>query len=168
MMRSQVTSKPLTGRAVSAAVVAFFVLVIGVNAVFVTFAISTNTGVVANEPYRKGLKYNERIAADERQAELGWVVDVTLDEGEGRLVATLSDRDGKAVPGLSGIAKIGRSVTDRDDVAALLKETEPGRYEATDLHLKSGSYIANLELSDPKHSELGIVYRYRRRLWLKL
>ena len=35
-------------------------------------ALSTHTGLVANEPYRKGLHYNERIEADERQARLGW------------------------------------------------------------------------------------------------
>ena len=42
-------------------------------------AMSTHTGLVANEPYRKGLHYNDRIDADARQARLGWVdtLDVT-------------------------------------------------------------------------------------------
>ena len=54
---------------------AFFAAVFVVNGAMIYSAVSTYTGLVANEPYRKGLHYNERIAADERQARLGWTDD---------------------------------------------------------------------------------------------
>ncbi len=52
--------------------IAFFGVIFAVNGYFLYSALSTHTGVVAIEPYRKGLAYNERIAADERQKALGW------------------------------------------------------------------------------------------------
>ena len=62
----------LQGRQVLACSLAFFAAVFIVNGAMIYSALSTHTGLVANEPYRKGLHYNERIAADERQAHLGW------------------------------------------------------------------------------------------------
>ena len=46
----------------------FFGVVFVVNGAMIYSAVSTHSGLVANEPYRKGLHYNERIDADERQA----------------------------------------------------------------------------------------------------
>ena len=54
----------------------FFAVIFAVNGAMIYSAIVTHTGIVSNEPYRKGLHYNERIAADERQSALGWTDDV--------------------------------------------------------------------------------------------
>ena len=62
----------LRGRHVLWAFLGFFATVFVVNGAMIYSAVSTHSGLVANEPYRKGLHYNERIAADERQARLGW------------------------------------------------------------------------------------------------
>ena len=62
----------LRGRHVLVVFLGFFAAVFLVNGAMIYSAVSTHTGLVANEPYRKGLHYNERIAADERQARLGW------------------------------------------------------------------------------------------------
>jgi nitrogen fixation protein FixH len=161
------SSRPLTGRAVLLAIVCFFATIFAVNGVFLFLALSTNTGIVAVEPYRKGLKYNERVAADERQAALGWNSNISINAGNGMLVAAISDRDGNAVNELVATAKFGRAVTDREDVTLSLIETAPGRYEAKlPLH-ESGGYIANLEVTVPSAAAQGVVYRARRRLWFK-
>ncbi len=161
------TARPLTGRTVLIAILGFFAVIVAVNGVFLSLALSTNTGIVAVEPYRKGLKYNERISADERQTALGWKSDISIDASEGTLVAILSDRDGNALKGLIATVKVGRAASDRDDVLAILTETEPGRYEAMlPLH-KLGGYVANLEVFDPNAATQDIVYRARRRIWLK-
>ena len=56
---------------------------------------------VANEPYRKGLHYNERIAADARQAALGWTE--TVDVGrDGRVQSQRRGPGGAAVRGIGG------------------------------------------------------------------
>ena len=139
----------LTGRKVLAALIGFFAVVFAVNGIFLALALSTNTGVVSNEPYRKGLKYNEQIAADTRQSELGWTSEITLNTRDGKVVALIKDRDGAVLAGLRAIATIGLAATDREDVAATLTETAPGHYEASFPNLKAGGYIANLEVSNP-------------------
>ncbi|MFX8903205.1 FixH family protein, partial [Acinetobacter baumannii] len=62
----------LKGSHVLAVFLAVFGIVFVVNGSMIYNAVTTNAGLVANEPYRKGLHYNERIAADERQAQLHW------------------------------------------------------------------------------------------------
>jgi len=65
----------LRGRHVLFAFLGFFGVIFAVNGVFLYAALSTHTGVVANEPYRKGLNYNQRIAAFQAQEQLGWAED---------------------------------------------------------------------------------------------
>jgi nitrogen fixation protein FixH len=160
-------ANPLTGRTVLVVIVCFFVVVFAVNGVFLFLALSTNTGVVAVEPYRKGLKYNDRVAAEQRQRDLGWTSDILIAADETTLVATIRDRDGNGVHGLTAAAKIGRAATDREDVEAKLIETTPGRYEAKLLLSGTGSYVANLEVMDPSTAAPAVAYRARRRIWLK-
>ncbi|MBI5104899.1 MAG: FixH family protein, partial [Solirubrobacterales bacterium] len=62
----------ITGKHVLLGMLAFFGLIIAVNIVMMRLALSTHTGVVAENTYRKGVKYNEEIAASERMALLGW------------------------------------------------------------------------------------------------
>jgi nitrogen fixation protein FixH len=165
-MDASTSMRPITGRMVLFTLIGFFAIVMAVNAVFVDLALSTNTGIVANEPYRKGLKYNERISADERQSELGWKSEVSINPGNKTLVAALSDRDGKALSGLKATAKVGRAATDREDMVANLTETEPGRYEVALPHLESGGYVANIDVFEQADGSQDPVYRVRRRLWL--
>ncbi len=92
-------------------------------------ALSTHTGLVANEPYRKGLHYNERIAADARQAQLGWVE--TLEVTPGRARQPGAGRAGRPpVRSLKIEGVLGRPSTNRHDIRLALAEQAPGRYEA--------------------------------------
>lgn len=163
MNLSAVRGRELTGRHVLVVFVAFFGLVFGVNAYFVRVALSTHTGVVANEPYRKGLTYNERIVADERQSGLGWKSDIALGTEGSPLAITLADATGIPVRGLSVSATVGRPATTGADVTLTLSETAPGTYSADLKGLAVGAYIANFEAGDGSR----ILYRARKRLWLK-
>ncbi len=156
----------VTGRFVLLCLIGFFAVVFAVNGAMLSFALSTNSGGVSQEPYRKGLKYNERIAADEQQALLGWKSDISLDGKSKRLTVILTDHDGKPVEGKAASANVGLAVTDRDDVTAELKETSPGRYEADLKVADAGNFIADLEVKDVKDGSQGVVYRARRRLWV--
>ena len=160
-------SKPLTGKAVFLGMIGFFAVVLAVNGIFLGLALSTDTGIVANEPYRKGLKYNERIAADERQLALGWTSAISFDAGSGKLVTVFKDGNGTALTGLSAKVLVGRAATNREDAVANLIEVSPGRYEADVTLHEFGGYVANLEVSDPSMPPGVVVYRARRRLWLK-
>ncbi len=86
MVQSMDRNRVLTGRHVALTFAGFFGVVFAVNIYFVTVALSTHTGVVANEPYRKGLKYNERIAASEQQESLGWKDETVLSPGRPSLI----------------------------------------------------------------------------------
>lgn len=143
----------------------FFGTVFLVNGSMIYKAISTNAGLVANEPYRKGLHYNDRIAASERQALLNWTEGATLAR-DGRLVVTLEVESGKPVTGLKVDAVIGRPSTNRADKAVELKEETPGHYVANAGALEPGAWLVSLEARvDPKAEDP--IYRARRRMWLK-
>jgi len=152
------------GRHVLGVFLAFFGTVFAVNGAMIYSAVSTHTGLVANEPYRKGLAYNERIGADERQARLGWTE--TLEVGrDGHVTLALAERDGRAVRGLKVEGVLGRPATNRYDAKLALTETAPGRYEARAAAVAEGSWLIALEARAQVGAEP--IYRTRRRVWLK-
>lgn len=59
--------KDHTGRIVLWALLAFFGVLASVNAFFVYTAVTTNTGVVTENAYEKGLRYNEILKEARRR-----------------------------------------------------------------------------------------------------
>jgi nitrogen fixation protein FixH len=140
-------------------------VVFAVNGYFLFAALSTHSGVIANEPYRKGLDYNARIAADERQAELGWRDSVSVTKG-GSVSVTMHDRAAEPLSGLVISGFIGRPSTVQHDHAFRLTEQERGRYAANVGALESGNWIIAIEVR-ASGDDAEPAYRARRRLWLK-
>lgn len=162
----------VSGRHVLVAILAFFGVVFGVNGVLLWQAIATHSGLVANEPYRKGLNYNDRIAADERQQALGWSASLRVEDG-GTIVVSMMDRAEKPVVGLDITGTFGRPTTVRDDRRSRFVERAPGLYVAT-ADLTAGAWLLTLEVWPQASRELprgegadGPIYRMKRRLWLK-
>jgi nitrogen fixation protein FixH len=154
----------LSGRHVLIGFLVFFGIIFLVNGTLIYAALSTHTGVVANEPYRKGLAYNQRIAADERQARLGWNETLELSQN-GRVTLLLMESDGRAVKGLKIKGILGRPATNRQDIKLALAETSPGHYEAQTFPMAQGSWLITVEARLDGNVEP--IYRTRRRLWLK-
>ena len=154
----------LRGRHVLGAFLGFFATVLIVNGVMIYWAVSTHSGLVANEPYRKGLHYNERIASDERQARLGWSDTVAVSR-DGRVRMLLSEADGRAVHGMKITGVLGRPSTNHHDITLTLVEASPGHYAARTAALAEGNWLLSLEAR--AHDAADPVYRMRRRLWLK-
>jgi nitrogen fixation protein FixH len=140
----------------------FFAAVFIMNGALIYAAITTHAGLVANEPYRKGLHYNERIAADERQARLGWT-DTLEATRNGGLTLVLKDSGGQPVTSLQVEIVLGRPTTNRQDRRIALSEIAPGRYTAQTGPLAPGSWLIALEARADAGEP---VYRKRRRLWL--
>lgn len=135
------------------------------NGYFLAAALTTHTGVVANEPYRKGLAYNSRIAAQDRQTGLGWT-DALSTTREGAVAVQLADRDGGAVTGLTIAGTIGRpSMAGRDRELRFL-ETSSGSYLANVGSLEAGAWIITIDVRAATR-DAEPVYRMRRRQWLK-
>jgi nitrogen fixation protein FixH len=155
-------SDTITGRHVLGTFLAFFAAIFFMNGALIYLAVATNSGLVANEPYRKGLAYNERIAADERQAALGWTDKLEVARN-GAVALILKDSVGQPVSGLKVEAVLGRPATNREDIRVALSEVAPGVYEAEAAPLAPGAWLVALEARADAGAQP--VYRKRRRLW---
>ena len=154
----------MQGRHVLWLFLGFFATVFIVNGAMIYSAVTTHSGLVANEPYRKGLHYNERITADERQARLGWTG--TLEVGrDGRVRLALTEADGRPVRAMKIAGMLGRPATHRHDMALNLVEVSAGQYEARISALSEGNWLVSLEAR--VHDTADPIYRMRRRVWLK-
>ena len=156
---------PLTGWHVLAILMVFFGIVFTVNGMMAYSALSTYSGDVAMEPYRKGLAYNRRIAADEKQQARQWheMLDLTAD---GHVQVAVIDHNGAPVTGMNMSAELGRGASDRFDHTLKLREIEPGKYAADGGKLETGSWIVSIAGKSTDGDDQTI-YRLRRRLWLK-
>ncbi len=164
-MMAQTQVGGLKGKHVLIAFLGFFGVIFAVNGVFLYSAISTYTGVVAQEPYRKGLQYNDRIAAGARQAELGWTE--TIEVNSDAVILRLTDRAGKPVSGLRIEGVLGRPSTNPHDIALSFSEIDTGRYAVDVGAIEPGSWMVNIEAAWPRSESREPVYRARKRLWLK-
>ena len=111
---------------VAAGVVAFFVLVIGVDTAFLTLAYRTHPGQVATRPYEAGLIYNVELDRLRAQEALGWRA--AAEARPDGVMVLLQDRDGKPLSGLTVKATLQRPATEQGRSVLTLTETAPGRY----------------------------------------
>lgn len=92
----------VTGRMVLLTFIGFFAVVASVNAVMVTSAVRTFSGVETENAYKAGLAFNESIAAAGAQDALGWRVEIarrTPDSTD--FTVTVRDKLGRPVTGAS-------------------------------------------------------------------
>jgi nitrogen fixation protein FixH len=127
---------------VAAGVVAFFVVVIGVDGAFLTLAYRTHPGQVAARPYEAGLIYNAELERQRAQEALGWRA--AVEARPDGVVALLQDRDGKPLSGLRVTATLLRPATEQGRTTVTLVETGPGQYAGTQRGL-SGAWDARVE-----------------------
>lgn len=103
--------------------VLFFAVISAVMATMVTLAVRTQSGIVTDHPYEKGLAYNRVIASAERQAALGWKGTAThtpTGERTGRLTFRLRDKAGAPVHVESVAVRIVRPTQAGHDFRATL------------------------------------------------
>lgn len=100
--------------------VAFFLVLAVVDGAMVTLAVRTQTGVVTDHPYEKGLAYNRIVSAAEKQQLLGWKSDMTYEKKT--LIFTLLDAKGILVKPEKATAKIIRPTQDGMDFSVQLKD----------------------------------------------
>lgn len=160
----------LTGRHVLIAIVGFFAIVFSVNGVLLYQALSTHSGVIANEPYRKGLNYNSRISASELQQALGWQDTVTVDAG-GLISLQVVDARSAPVAGLVLTGVLGRPSTTRHDRKVVFRETAAGHYVSDIKVTDGGSWLLALEAlrtsEGAAQADAEPIYRMKKRLWQK-
>ena len=90
--------KPFTGRHAAMILIAFFGVVISINMVMASFALSTFGGTVVDNSYVASQHYNKWLARADAQDRLGWDKSIAVDEG--RHVRLTVRKDGAPVEGL--------------------------------------------------------------------
>lgn len=154
----------LTGGHVLGALLAFFGLMAVANAFFVYYAVGTFNGFEANDAYRRGLAYNERIAAAEDQASRGWTANAKYEVGSGQLSIDLSQPGGVPVAGLTARGRVVRPATDREDRVLELSETQSGSYVAA-IRLAPGQWVVFADLYGTAQDGEPL-FRVKQRLWV--
>ncbi|MGE0627398.1 MAG: FixH family protein [Hyphomicrobiaceae bacterium] len=157
---------PVEGRHVLAIIIAFFAVVFAVNGSFLYMALATYSGLVADEPYVKGLHYNDRIALDERQSRLGWQVDVSAPVSGQPLLLRFRDRSGVPLDRIEIAATIGRPSTNREDRALNFVPTADGGYAASLGQLQPGAWLLSVDANRRRQTGELDSFRLKRRLWL--
>jgi len=161
------TRRPLTGRAVLIALLGFFGVTFLVNGIFTYFAVSTFNGLVTEGSYRKGLQYDAQLAAEAAQEQLGWTAELQLTGGGRALRFTVTDDDGRPVAGRLVRVRVGRPATDKFDRTLSLSEVAPGTYSRDIALSGAGNWLASLEVLEGYGEAARVVYRMKKRLWLK-
>jgi nitrogen fixation protein FixH len=126
-------------------------VVIAVNAIMVTLALSTYSGLAHKDSFSRGLAYNALLDSLERQERLGWqpVIAVAAPGADGRRTVTLeiADGDGRSLAGAEARVTFVRPVGSASPVALGLSEVAAGRYAATVDLPASGQWDARISVA---------------------
>lgn len=144
-------SRPITGRAVLIAMLAFFGFVFAVNGALIFFAVGSWSGLSNERPFEAGRDHDRTAAAAQAQAALGWTSLVTLAPnavGGQTVEVALTGRDGAPLGGLEVEIALRRPARGDMDQRLSLSETAAGRYSAeVDLPLP-GRWYADIRARD--------------------
>jgi nitrogen fixation protein FixH len=148
MSKSPDSPKPLTGRAVLVMLVAFFVVVFGVNGFMMKLAIQTLPGTEVDSAYSASLAYEKEIAAARDQNARNWQVEAHVarsGQGGATLQVEARDNDGRPMSGLKFQGRFERPTDRRADLAVVLAEVGIGIYRGNTLAIAPGQWDLVLE-----------------------
>ncbi|TCT09375.1 nitrogen fixation protein FixH [Tepidamorphus gemmatus] len=128
--RSATAGWQVTGRTVLIGILAFFGVVIAVNAALIYLAVSSHTGVVTGSSYRAGNGWQAEIEAAQAQLARNWRVEAVIDRtgDEASVEVNVRDRNGAPVTGLAVATLLRSPIREANDIEITLTETETGRY----------------------------------------
>jgi nitrogen fixation protein FixH len=140
-------TRPITGRFVLVAFVAFFGVIAAVNAVMMTLAIRTMPGLDVRNGYVASQAMNGELDAMRKQAERGWTADVTLalKAGHAEVSVRFADQAGAPVAGLKVAARLAHPALTRADHSVTLIEIRPGQYVADVPNARPGGWMLVVE-----------------------
>lgn len=132
----------------------FFGVIFAVNAVFIYSALSSQTGVVTEKPYEKGLAYNDTLQQAKNQPKIN--EKASYDNAVLRWL--LRDEAGRHIKNAVVTARLVRSVKEGYDFDVEMAYKGDGVYEVSlDLPLK-GAWVAQLE-SQWTHNKQNKMYK---------
>lgn len=108
--------------------VAGFAVVVGVNAIMITFAVSSFSGLYTPKPRERGMHYNDVVAEQKARDTLGWRIAAAWRPETGRLELAVSDAAGQPLTGARVSAELVRPVEKRPPVGVTLTTTDAGKF----------------------------------------
>jgi nitrogen fixation protein FixH len=148
MSRPLASPKPLTGGKVLFMLIAFFGVVIAVNATMAKLAIQTLPGTEVDSAYSASLAYENEIAAAHDQNARNWKVDAQIQRGpDGGATLQVEARDSSGLPmtGLHFQGHFERPADRRADQAVTLAEVASGVYRGSAPLIGPGQWDLVLE-----------------------
>lgn len=148
MSTSSSLARRISGRFVLIAVVCFFIVVIGVNAVMMCLAVATLPGTEVESAYRAGLAYQQEIEAARRQEERDWKVAAHVErqaDGTARLTVDARAHDGASLAGLLVLARLECPTDRRADQPFEMAEESAGSYRGTAHGVTAGQWDLVIE-----------------------
>lgn len=123
-------AKPAGIRGVHVAImmVAFFAVIIALDALFITFAIQSHPGEKVRNSYVLGLEYNKELARQAEQRTLGWTLDAGLVDDDATFLVRLTDAAGGPLRGMAVSARMHVAGVRQDLEPVWLAERAPGEY----------------------------------------
>jgi nitrogen fixation protein FixH len=158
--------RPFTGRSALFMIIGFFGFIMAVNGVFAFFAMTSWSGLSTDDAYRKGLAYNDRLAAVASQKSKGWSAIAHFDSKEGlkgRLEVNFKDRAGRGIERLGVTGILARPAQLDLDKAVALTGAGDGVYGA-DVELPLYG-VWNMTIIARRDG--APAYRLEQRLWLE-
>jgi nitrogen fixation protein FixH len=155
----------LKGWHVLASLLGFFGVITAANAIFITYAIRSFPGQQVEKSYLQGLRFNEEIAARERQTALGWsarVVEARTDGAVAMFEIVIVAGDGTALSGLQVSGELRRPASDREDQVLVFSDLGDGRYRVETSGLAAGAYDLSARAVSPRGEE----FKFAKRLML--
>jgi nitrogen fixation protein FixH len=122
--------REITGRMVLFGLLAFFAVVLAMNAVLIGAAISTFGGVETESSYKAGLAFARDVAAAQAQDSRAWQVEASLAPAAGGTAIQILARDagGRPVADVEAAAVVLHPTDQRLDRTVRLTEDAPGRF----------------------------------------
>jgi nitrogen fixation protein FixH len=154
----------LTGRMVLAGLVAFFAVVIGVNAIMIHAAVSTFGGVETESSYRAGLAFAREAAIVEAQDARHWNVTAKAVIESNATVVEVTARDASGLPitNLAATASLVHPTDRRADHAVSLVSDGTGHFRGTTVAI-AGQWDLVIDLSRDDER----LFRSKNRVWLR-
>ncbi len=103
-------------------------------------ATSDRSFSVEPDYYRKAVEWDDRVAQRERNAALGWSVQVASAAPGAPIAARLSDHDSQPIGGAQVEVVAFHNAHSSNRLQTLLEEIEPGLYRSTEVLIRSGSW----------------------------
>lgn len=166
ILSPQKPKKEFTGRKALMWIVGFFLIVFTVNAIMATIAIGTWGGLETRDAYRKGIHYNDEIAAAAIQEKSGWEISlkhspVTLQGGRLDVEIIWPQSD---LPPANVTAVITRAVTNAYDQEITLTKTGSNIYTAPLNLAQAGQWNVNILVK----SADGPIYQLIEKIFIKV